>query len=216
MAEEPNPQFAEDEDLERARAFWKENGKSIVAGIVLGVGAIGGWNGWQYWQQSQGENASTLYQNLSSDDIRPDAAKSLADELMADYPGSPYAANGALMVAAESVAAGDLDEAGRYLQWVLDHSDDGAMQHVARLRLTQLAIADGSAERALDLLRGAGDAASEGPFAARYQELTGDAQALAGNADAAEKAWQTSLELHDVGSSASRLVQLKIDNLGKL
>ena len=216
MAEEPNPQFAEDEDLERAKAFWKENGRSIVAGVVLGVGAIGGWNGWQHWQKSQGENASTLYQNLSSQDIKPEAAKSLADELMADYSGSPYAANGALMVAKQSVEAGDFSEANRYLSWVLENAGEAALQHVARLRLAQVALAEGKAEAALNVMQQAADATSEGPFAARYQELIGDAEALAGNNEAAEKAWKSSMELMDAGSPASQLVQLKIDNLGKL
>lgn len=216
MAEEPNLQMAEDEDLERAKAFWKENGKSIVAGVVLGVGAIGGWNGWQYWQKTEGENASTLYQNLSSADIEPEAAKSLADELMADYSGTPYASNGALMAAKQAVENGDYAEARRYLEWVVENAGNEALQHVARLRLAQVALGEGQPDRALTVIGAAGGAANEGPFAARYQELTGDAEALAGNNEAAEKAWTTSLELLDVGSQASRLVQLKLDNLGKL
>ncbi len=216
MVKEPNPQFAEDEDLERARAFWKENGRSIIAGIVLGVGAIGGWNGWNIWQKSQGEDASMLYQNLRADDIELSAAASLAEDLMADYSGSPYAVNGALMMAKKSVEAGDPAEARRYLKWALEHAGDEALGHVSRLRLAQVALDEGDAAGALDTLGAAGAAAQSGPFAARYQELTGDAEAARGEIEAARKAWETSLELLPVGDPAARLLQLKLDNLGKL
>ena len=47
MVEEKDIQYAKDEDLERAKALWKENGRSIVAGVVIGLSAIAGYNFWQ-------------------------------------------------------------------------------------------------------------------------------------------------------------------------
>lgn len=214
MAKEPNPQFAEDEDLERARAFWKENGRSIIAGLVLGVGAIGGWNGWQIWQTNQGESASALYENLRSDDIDLAAAASLASDLMNDYGGTPYAIQGALMMARKSVEAGEVVEARGYLEWALENAGDVAMQNVSRLRLAQIMIEAGEAGEALDILAVA--ASEAGPFAARFQELIGDAKALQGNHDDARVAWEKSLELLAPGAAGERLLQLKIDNLGEL
>jgi predicted negative regulator of RcsB-dependent stress response len=216
MAKEPDPQFAEDEDMERARAFWKENGRSIIAGVVLGVGAIGGWNGWQIWQKSQGENASTLYENLRSDDIELSAAASLADDLMEDYSATPYAIHGALMMAKKSMQNDDIDEARRYLEWALENARDEGLKNVSRLRLAQVMLEAGGAQDALETLAGGADAAQSGPFAARYQELSGDAEALLGNNDAALAAWQKSRDLLAAGDPMDRLLGLKIDNLGQL
>ena len=216
MAEEPNPQFAGDEDLERARAFWQENGRSIVAGVLLGIFSIGGWNGWQYWQKSEGENASTLYQNLIGEDMGPEAAASIAGDLMGEYSGSPYAANAALVMAKISVEAADYTEARRYLQWVVDHTGEEALIHIARLRLAQVAMAENRPDEALRVLKQGGDTTVDGPFAARYQELIGDAEEKLGNHEAARKAWETSRGLLESGSPSARLVQLKLDNLGKL
>lgn len=216
MAEEPNPQLAGDEDLERARAFWQENGRPIVAGVLLGIFSIGGWNGWQYWQKSEGESASTLYQNLVSGEIGPAAAASIAGDLMGDYSGSPYAANAALVMAKMSVEAKDYAEARRYLEWVADNAGEEALVHIARLRLAQVAMAENRPDEALQTLQQGGAVAADGPFAARYQELIGDAEEALGNHEAARKAWETSRGLLESGSSSARLVQLKLDNLGKL
>ena len=38
----------EEEQVEKLKAWLKENGLSIVMGIVIGVGGIGGYNYWQH------------------------------------------------------------------------------------------------------------------------------------------------------------------------
>ncbi len=87
MAEEKKLHFAEDDDVARAKAFWKENGKPIIAGIVIGLSGIVGFNYWQSYQQYQGESASQLY-----DQIRPgvDAinAMTVAGELKEEFSSS--------------------------------------------------------------------------------------------------------------------------------
>ena len=135
MAEELEPQMARDEDLERAKAFWKENGRSIIVGIVLGVGGIGGYNGWQWWQKQQGEGGSMLYENLLRQDVTYDAAKGLVADLRADYGRTPYPAMAGLAMAKRAVEQDDLGEARAQLQWVVDNAADEGMTHIARLRL---------------------------------------------------------------------------------
>ena len=36
----------EEEQIEAIRNWWKENGRSVIAGAVLGLAAIFGWQGW--------------------------------------------------------------------------------------------------------------------------------------------------------------------------
>lgn len=214
MVEEVEPQFAEDEDLERAKAFWKENGRSIISGIVLGVAAIGGYNGWQYWQKTQGENASTLYENMQDVNITNEAAASIAKDLKADYGSTPYAASGALLMAKRDVESGALSEAESQLEWVLNNSKDAGLQHVARIRLAMIRLAEGDADGALAVVDQYAGAGTEAEFVSRYLELKGDAHAAKGEIDAARDAYGQAQESLPGGALNGSLLKLKLDNLG--
>ncbi len=212
MAEEFEPQFAEDEDLERAKAFWKENGRSIVVGIGLGLAAIVGYNGWQSWQKTQGENASLLFENLQDPTISSEAAAKLANDLTQDYARSPYATHGALLMAKRSIESGDIAQAKNHLGWVLDSSADEGIKHIARLRFAVTLLSEKDAEGILTLLKDV----DGGEFSPRYDELKGDAFALSGDVDAARKSYEKSQLSLSPGASNRVLLQLKLDNLGNL
>ncbi len=64
MADEPKLQIARDPELERARAWWQEHGRPIVAGVVIGLSAVGGFNYWQYYKETRAESASVLFERL--------------------------------------------------------------------------------------------------------------------------------------------------------
>jgi predicted negative regulator of RcsB-dependent stress response len=216
MVENLEPQFAEDEDLERAKKFWKENGRSITAGVVLGLGAIVGYNGWQSWQQSQGENASTLFGNMTDPSVTHEAAAGLAEDLKQDYGGSPYASHGAFLMAKREVEAGQLEGASAQLNWVLENAKEEGVRHLARIRLSMLLLAQEDARGVLELLKDVDGGNTGGEFAARYYEIAGDAHAQLGDLDAAKGAYESSQALQLAGSSTAELLKLKIENLGKL
>ncbi len=60
--EDQNPaiHFAEDEQTEKIRQWWKRNGLAIIVGLVLGVGSVAGYQGWGIDQTRQAEAASDL------------------------------------------------------------------------------------------------------------------------------------------------------------
>lgn len=66
MVDENKPQFAEDSELERAKSLWKENGRSIIVGLSVGLASVFGYNYWQGYQQEQAESASILFDRLGS------------------------------------------------------------------------------------------------------------------------------------------------------
>ena len=91
MADEKYPQFSESDDMARARAFWKESGKSIVFGISLGLAGIVGFNFWKYHEESQGEQASSLYQQVLSGTGYSDA-QTASETLKMEFGDTVYAA----------------------------------------------------------------------------------------------------------------------------
>ena len=49
--------LTEEEQVERLKQWWKENGRSIIAGVVIGLGVFGSWQGWRAYQIQQAEAA---------------------------------------------------------------------------------------------------------------------------------------------------------------
>jgi len=210
MAELEKQQFTEDEDLEKAKTFWKKNGRSIIGGIVLGLAAIFGYNYWQYHQKIEGENASLLFDQLTSSRVIINR-KIVIDDLMNNYSSSPYSALAAFAMAKSSVENEQLDEAQRYLQWALDHTKDEGIKHIARLRLATVLLSQDKPNKVVDLL----NVKNMSTFYARYHELLGDAYQQKDEYSRARDAYQESLNTLSVFDVGRTLIQLKLDNVNE-
>ena len=55
----------ENEQVDALRRFLAENGKALVVGVVLGVGALVGWRFWQSHQNDSVMAASSSYQQVT-------------------------------------------------------------------------------------------------------------------------------------------------------
>jgi len=83
----------EEQQVEALKEWWRENGKAVITGVVLGVAVIGGWTLWQKRGESQAIAASDGY-SLAMEAVEAgDGAEaySLADKLKDDQPNSLYA-----------------------------------------------------------------------------------------------------------------------------
>ncbi len=54
----------EEEQVQALGRWWKENGRSIVAAVVIALSAGFGWQAWQANEVRQQEQASDIYQAL--------------------------------------------------------------------------------------------------------------------------------------------------------
>ena len=88
----------EEEQVEQLKKWWKENGKSVIGGVVLGFAIIGGWQWWQVYHKGQGEAASLVFDTMRQAARLNQVDKALEDgrRLLGDYPGSAYAGFAAL------------------------------------------------------------------------------------------------------------------------
>ena len=55
----------EEEQVEAIKAWWKENGKSVIGGAVLGLALVGGFKGWTEYSRVQAESASSYYEGFT-------------------------------------------------------------------------------------------------------------------------------------------------------
>ncbi len=202
----------EEEQIEAIRRWWQENGRSVIAGVVIAIAGVVGWQQWQAWQERQALSAASQYNTLAAriSADRPDDALKVADALHADASGSPYAAMGSLRLGRYFADRGEYGAAADQLRWVLDNVETQALQQVARLRLAQVLEADGQREAALEVLK----PVPEGAFAGRFHELTGDLLAAAGRREEANAAYQAALETSDLASQRRSYVELKLSDLG--
>ena len=203
--------FAEDEQTEKIRHWWKKNGAAIIVGLVLGVGSVAGYQGWGVYQTRQAEAASDLYQAMLRslvNEARTQVRES-ADRLISKYGSTAYADAASLMLARLDVEAGQLEQAGHHLSRVIDHSKDSAMQHVAKLRLVTLALDQGDLKWADRLLA----SQPTGGFESRYDELRGDVFAVRNDLNNARNAYQSALENAAVGSVAAQILARKLNSV---
>ena len=203
---------SEQEQVEAIKKWWKENGRSVIAGLVIGLGGMIGWKFWVAYQETRAVSASTAYDQLLQiiDDNRHEEARQHGDRLVQEYPRSAYAGLSSLMLARVALDQGDTEAARHHLQWVVGHASLPELKSLATLRLARLQLQAGKTDAALDLL-------SKGPpvgFEAAYAETRGDVLVAKGDISAARAAYLLALSGLSASSTNRALLQMKLDDLG--
>ena len=203
----------EDEQVEALKAWWKENGKAVIAGAIFGLLGLMGWRYWQGHVKTQAEQASTAFQRLLSQvaDNKKEAAEQQAKQILDQYEKSPYAAFAALMLAKIAVDQNDLIQAKAHLQWAVAHSTEPEIKRVARLRLVRLLLAEGNIDQAQAFL----DEADNTTSLPSYHELKGDLLLAQGKLEEARNAYLQALALGGTTGGQSSVLQMKLDELGE-
>lgn len=203
----------EEEQLAALKRWWKENGKSLIIGVVLAVAAVFGWQSWQANKQASGEAASEIYFSLIEAVALEDAAQTstvvhLAEQLKQDFGSMTYAQYGALLAAKQAVMAGDLALAETQLSWAVEQADkQGSLYKIALLRLARVVAAQGDAGRALTLIENV----DAGSHEASYQEVKGDLYLSLEQTDKARAAYQAAVAA--AGGEQRPVLMLKLNDL---
>lgn len=200
----------DEEQLEAIRRWWRENGRSVIAGVLIGVAALGAWRGWDWYRTEQGLAASQRYEQVMQEIGGEDPQKLLehAEVLRTDYAGTAYAPLAALAAARAQVQADELEKAAEWLRWALDNADDAHLRHVARARLARVLAELDRADEALALV----DRDVPEAYTALYAEIRGDVLAERGNGSAAAEAYRQALDAR-VSPADPDLVRRKLNQV---
>lgn len=204
--------LSESEQIDRIKRWMKENLPWALAGVLLAVGGLVGWNQWQAYKVRGAEAAAEKYTQaldaLSRSDR--DAASKLVQQLQADHGKSPYSDMAALALARFHVDEGKYPEAAKYLEGVMNGSQDDELRLVARLRLARVQRAAGQLDQALATLKGA----TPGGFGPAYAEVRGDVLLDKGDRAGALAAYQEANASQEAALVDRELLALKIADLG--
>jgi predicted negative regulator of RcsB-dependent stress response len=202
--------YEDEAQIEQLRRWWRENWIALIAGVSLGLAGIFGWEYYQKVRAVRAETASRVFEDLKrlSPDQK-DRAEELWRTLSTDHASTPYAAQGALLLAAHAAATEDWAGAQGRLEWARDHTDDPGLRNIAALRLARVLWQQQQPDAALKLL----DIADDSPFAPLYQELRGDILLVKGDREAARAAYEKALQLGPAAAGRDGL-QRKLDDLG--
>ena len=201
----------EEQQLEEIRHWWTEHGRTVIAGVVLGLGTVIGWTSWRNYQESTAVELSARYEAIITAAAKSEFEKvlDLANELIADHPQNSYAALSALVGAHAAYNNDDVATAERLLSWAIDTTTTFDVANVARLRLAKIVSEKGEFDRALSLL----DAVSAEEFTALRLETRGDVLVAKNDGAAAKAAYDEALTTPSLQNDARVRIELKLDEL---
>jgi len=199
----------DEEKVEAIKKWWKENGTSVIAGVVIGLGAVFGWRAWVDHRDSVGQHASLAYEQLLAATLNgaAESAEAEAKSLIGDYGNTAYAPLANLALARVRVEQDDLAGAATALRSALEQAPDPALAKLAAFRLARVLIADGDLDGATAVIAQHDDG---GAFAADFAGLRGDIAVSRKDWQAARTAYRQAI---DGGAALARIIELKLQDL---
>ena len=198
----------EEEQIAAFKKWWKENGRSIITGLVLGVAIIGGWRSWESYQINHSEAASDIYEqvNKSIKNKKIEAIQETVLTLQNDFDDTPYAVLATFAQAKQFVISKDLIAAENALQWAVDNAQFDNTIYLARIRLARVQSAQDKLDVALETLQSNTFPES---FSHLVDEALGDIYLQKGDEQKAREAYSRATLKNN-----SPTLRIKLDDLG--
>lgn len=206
-----NEYETEEQQVEAVKKWFKENGSSLVVGVLIGVTTLFGWRYYSDQQHTHSIQASNAYLQLMQSVLNEQVDEKsieLNNTLINDFSDTPYASLSSLALAKLEYEKGDHDGAAAQLELAYKNATDEILKHTANLRLISIYIEQKKFEQAEPLLKLHHDPA----FEAKYEEVRGDLLVAKGDTDGARAAYDKAIELY--GAGVSRVLMLKRQDLG--
>ena len=205
-------QIDEYEQGERVRTWLRNNGSSLLTGVVLGLGCLAGWQWWQGQQDAEAAKAAVEFHTFTKAVEAKEGDKAAAHlaALRQNNPDTVFPALAALRMAEFLHTQGKDEEALQALDSIGGEKLDANLAELAKLRAARLLTGMGRHEDALKRL----DAIPEPSFAAVAAEIRGDAEMALGRRDAARAAYEVALASLDIAAPTRPMVEMKLTDAG--
>ncbi|HCE1959636.1 TPA: YfgM family protein [Vibrio parahaemolyticus] len=198
----------EEQQVEAIKDWWKENGKAVIIGAVVGLGGLFGWRYYQDTVIQASETASQSYTTaMNTLQEKGVDAQSDVQAFIESNDVKEYSVLAALQLAKAQVEAKDFTAALEQLKWAQSNTKDAALSPLISYRIARIETEMGNFDAANTELGKVTDTA----WAGRIAELRGDIALRQGDKDAAYAAYTEAQQAAD----ASPTLQMKLDDLAK-
>ncbi len=203
------------QQVEAIKKWWRDNGASVLTGLVLGLTLLFGWRYWQDYNEANAQKASSMYEQVMAmlEKKQGEQARQIATTLVSQYSQSTYAAMTELLIARQDLEENNLSSSHAHLQWVIDWKGQAELVNVARVRKARLYLSENKLDDAKNVLASVTDVDKKS-FQAAFTELQGDIAVLEGKFDDARTAYSKTLESKELSNEHRTWIQTKLDNLG--
>lgn len=198
--------MSDEEQMNRFREWWKDNGTSLLIAVGVAVATIIGWNVYASQRQQTMQAGTAVYAEYV-DAADEEQRGAVAARIRAEFADSNFHALVALADAKTAVSEGDLAAAENALMEAQGAAPDAMLKDLASLRLAKVQYGLGNPDSALAALQSIRNAGYR-PWAL---ELTGDIYLAEGQTEQAFDAYSSAIEA--LGDEPGRpLLETKRDN----
>ncbi|EGQ8137075.1 YfgM family protein [Vibrio parahaemolyticus] len=198
----------EEQQVEAIKDWWKENGKAVIIGAIVGLGGLFGWRYYQDTVIQASETASQSYTTaMNTLQEKGVDAQSDVQAFIESNEVKEYSVLAALQLAKAQVEAKDFAAALEQLKWAQSNTKDAALSPLISYRIARIETEMGNFDAANTEL----DKVTDTAWAGRIAELRGDIALRQGDKDAAYAAYTEAQQAAD----ASPTLQMKLDDLAK-
>ncbi|TPH18621.1 YfgM family protein [Litorilituus lipolyticus] len=200
----------EEQQVEAIKGFWKENGNTVISGIVIG---FAGFIGFNLYKDSVLESELALadsYQALMESSTKnPQEFTANAEKFINENGTTSYASLTALALAKEAATHQDWAQAQKQLTIAIEKASNDGVKAIATIRLARVQVQLEEYAAALATL------AKPLPesFTAAKEEIKGDTYLQQGKKDLARTAYQAAIAADGLATSPS--LQMKLDDLAQ-
>ena len=199
----------EEQQVEAIKDWWKNNGKSVIGGAIIGFGLIFGWRAYNdNMLESQAATSAEYEQLLIKVGADASVAPTLLQTFIDSNENTQYAALASLKLAQILVEQEKYELAEAQLNWTVANGSElvvaAAQYRLARLQ-TQMQKYD-AALASLALI-------SAEAYKAKVAETKGDIYLAQGDSEAAKTAFEEAVA--SGGNSVSGHLQMKLNDLAK-
>jgi predicted negative regulator of RcsB-dependent stress response len=200
----------EQEQLDKLKSFWNQYGNLISSVLIVVFGSFAAYNIYNWYERREAVRASALYDEVERAVQSGDATKidRAAADMKAQYGGTTFALQAALLAAKSLYEKGQIDPAKAQLAWVIDKGD-ASYQAIAKLRLAGMQMDAKQYDEALKSITGLPKEFE--PLAA---DRRGDILLAQGKREEAKAAYLAAHKGMEERVEYRRLVEVKLNALG--
>lgn len=202
----------EEEQVEDIKRWWEKNGKLVIVFALVAISTAVGVRVWQDFKVSTSNKASAQYDLMMEEFAagKIDSVVQRGTDIVTKNPDLAYAVLSAMTLAKVHVDKGEYDKAASQLNWALLNAQDENMQHIARVRLAKVLIAQDKFDEAM----GYATHPQQGTFSSQYLIVKGDLFYKKGELESAKTAYQAAINDSSISQQLKSFIQIKLDDIG--